>query len=371
MEKRLIRAAEHLEGSLFKQFDVTYQEMAIKFAKGITRGGDPANYNQSQILDEYAELLESFDNKFLGIDVTKLPYQTQYFNFDTPSSESDEIKKQLNKIPRSSHASHLGDDQQQALFFERTEKQNSYYKELFKTDKIGWYNTFPEITYTFNKDGMRNNFDLDSLEDNKFIPVFGDSNTLGMGLRVEDLWYNKLDEELPIYNSGVVTGNTIDAFLLMKSMYKTKKFNKAYVCIPHAERWTGISDKGFVEGITGGEHYFLNQFQCAPNVLNKHTRQLYRWMALQCITNFCIQNDIELKMFDETTFMTVKWSVEQDLILPNWFNVWKSLLPELKIVNDCQEGLEEWYKYVSRDALHFGTTWHTKIAKYLVDSEAS
>ena len=42
------------------------------------------------------------------------------------------------------------------------------------------------------------------LIDNEFIPVFGDSNTVGRGLPVRERWHSKLNEELPIYNAGAI-----------------------------------------------------------------------------------------------------------------------------------------------------------------------
>ena len=155
--------------------------------------------------------------------------------------------------------------------------------------------------------GTRNHIEFDDLTENEFIPAFGDSNTFGMGLPEHELWYNKLGEEHPIYNAGVINGNLTDVYLMMTSMYKSKKFKKAYVVTPHAERWTGVSDAGYFEGITNGAHYFLEQFAHAPEVLNINTRQLYRWMALQSIINFCaVQNPFPaLTWFDLLSYLVM------------------------------------------------------------------
>ena len=64
--------------------------------------------------------------------------------------------------------------------------------------------------------------ELSDLTENEFIPAFGDSNTFGMGLPEEELWYNKLGEVHPIYNAGVINGNLTDVYLMMTSMYKSK-----------------------------------------------------------------------------------------------------------------------------------------------------
>ena len=52
MEDRLLRAAEHINKQLFEQFNGSYSEQAHKIVKAITRGGDPAYYNDDEIIDD-------------------------------------------------------------------------------------------------------------------------------------------------------------------------------------------------------------------------------------------------------------------------------------------------------------------------------
>jgi|TARA_A100001011_G_scaffold226842_2_gene234907 hypothetical protein len=354
MEDRLLQAAQHLEKQLFEQFNAPYIEVAHNIVKAITRGGDPAYYSDDEIIDDMLPILNSQENEYT-IQVDKLPYTIPYINFDVPNTDIDTLKNALG-----------GTKDSQSKFFKRMQKFNEKYQELFDIDKEQWYKQYPKISYTLNKEGMRNTYSLDDLDENKFVPVFGDSNTFGMGLPVEDLWYNKLQLNLPIYNSSVISGSLLDAYLLLTSMYKVKKFKMAYVVIPHSERWNGVSDKGYHEGISNGEHYFLKQFENVGASLNQNTRQFYRWVATQALTSFCLLNDIELHLWDNNTFTTVKWCYEKDLHVPNWMFIFKHMIPKLKIANECNEDITKWHKHTARDFVHFGTEWHDKIADYML-----
>ena len=353
MEDRLLRAAEHINKQLFEQFNGSYSEQAHKIVKAITRGGDPAYYNDDEIIDDMLPILNTQQHQYT-IQVDKLPYTIPYINFDVPNTDIDTLKDALGGTNR---------------FHKRMKTINEKYQELFDIDKEQWYKQYPTISYNLNKEGMRNTYSLDDLDENEFVPVFGDSNTFGMGLPVEELWYNKLNLKLPVYNSSVISGSLLDVYILLTSMYKTKKFTEAYVVIPHSERWSGVSDKGYIEGISNGQHYFLKQFENVGTSLNKDTRQFYRWMATQALTNFCIVNDIKLHIWDSNTFSTVKWCYDQDLHVPNWMTIFKQMIPELKIANDCGKDINEWPKHTARDFVHFGTEWHDKIAEYLLTNK--
>ena len=378
MEDRLIRAASALNRQLFEQFNGSYTDVAHKTVKAITRGGDPANYDDDEIIDYMVPILHTQRNEYT-IQTEKLPCTIPYISFDVPNDEIEELKNALGGTKNPNYddfrkrnlAGTLSKKESdnikfQQRYFDRLEKYQHKYQELLNVDKNGWYAQFPEISYVLNKEGMRNPYNLDDLTDNEFIPVFGDSNTFGMGTPEEHIWYNQLDEELPIYNSGVISGTLMDVYNLLTSMYKTKKFKKAYVVIPHSERWNGISEKGYIEGISSGTHLFLKQFEDIDEVLNQNTRQSYRWMATQALTNFCIINDIELHLWDNNTFATIQWCKDQDLHVPSWLFIYRHMIPKLKIANDCGGGIEDWPKHTARDFVHFGTEWHDKIAKYML-----
>ena len=113
----------------------------------------------------------------------------------------------------------------------------------------------------------------------------------------------------------------------------------------------------------GRSTYFICE---ALAVLNQNTRQYYRWMATQALTNFCIINDIELHLWDNNTFATIQWCKDQDLHVPSWLFIYRHMIPKLKIANDCGGGIEDWPKHTARDFVHFGTEWHDKIAKYML-----
>ena len=391
MEDRLIRAASALNRDLFEQFNGSYTDFALRTVKAITRGGDPENYDDEEIIDYIVPILQTQQNEYT-IQTEKLPCTIPYISFDVPNQEIDELKNALGGakkptyqdfrrhalagtksstevIKQARSEKESADAKFQQRYFERLEKYQHKYQELFDIDKNEWYAQFPEISYILNKEGMRNTYNLDDLTDNEFIPVFGDSNTFGMGTPEENIWYNQLNEELPIYNSGVISGTLMDVYNLLTSMYKTKKFKKAYVVIPHSERWNGVSENGYHEGISNGAHYFLKQFENIDAALNQNTRHYYRWMTTQALTNFCIINDIELHLWDNNTFATVQWCKEQDLHVPNWLFIYRHMVPKLKIANDCGEGIEDWPKHIARDLTHFGTEWHEKIAEYMLTNK--
>ena len=164
MEDRLLRAASALNRELFEQFNGSYKDFALNTVKAITRGGDPANYNDKEIIDDMIPLLEKQKNEFT-IQVEKLPCTIPYINFDVPNQEIDElrhalagVKKLSTKFPK--------------RYFDRLEKYQNQYQTLLNVDKVGWYEQFPQISYELNKEGMRNNHNLDDLKDNNFLPVF-------------------------------------------------------------------------------------------------------------------------------------------------------------------------------------------------------
>ena len=136
---------------------------------------------------------------------------------------------------------------------------------MFDITKEEWYEQYLAISYNLNKEGMRNNYSLDELEDNKFVPTFGDSNTFGMGLPVEDLWYNKLELNMPIYNSAVISGLLLDVYILLTSAYNPKVQTGVCCNIPF-RTMNGISDNGLNEGLSNGQHYFLKQFENIPQI---------------------------------------------------------------------------------------------------------
>lgn len=323
--------------------------------KALTRGGDPKAYKIEQIHEQFRPLIETLDSQF-SIRVDDLPIEIPYINFDIPNDISNGINASLSARSQNTPA-----------FLNRGKKEEKRFSEITGLNSREWFDQFPTLSYKINNYGMRNEMSFDDLGDNEYIPAFGDSNTFGIGMPAEELWHNKLKEDLPIYNAGVHSGNLTDVYLMMQSMYDSKKFKKAYVCIPHAERWTGVSDAGYFEGITNGAHYYLEQFKHAPEVLNINTRQMYRWLAIQNIINFCAVNDIELRMYESNTFMHVGWCGEQNLHIPNWYFIFQHMHKNIKIVNDSKDDPTTFYKHTARDLIHFGSEWHDKMAQHLIN----
>lgn len=365
MEDRLLRAAEILDSKSFEQFDKPYPEIALQMTKSLTRGGHYHTYKKQEVMENTWEVLRK-QIKTYGVKANKLPYETEYFNFDIPNDDRgylEDFKNALSGQGPDSGKSRSG-------IHNRMLKINDKYKEYFGITKQQWYDFFPSLTYKLNTEGMRNDFDFADVNEYEFVPVFGDSNTFGMALPVDDIWFNKLNLNMPIYNSSVCSANLIDVYLLLVSMYNTKKFNSAYVVIPHSERWTGVSDNGCIEGIANGDHYLLKQFEHIGKSLNTNTRQFYRWIALQCIINFCLVKGIKLHLWENNTFRTLSWCAENNIVVPNWLFMHKRMISGLKIANDFPDGYEQWPKFCARDMVHFGTDWHDAIAEYMLTKEA-
>ena len=361
MEDRLLRAAKLLDLKSFEQYDKPYPEIAYKFVSGLTRGGHVKNYKKQEVIENtYKVLNQQDDLSTFSLNTEKLPLSTNYFNFDTP----DDGRGFLEDI-KSAFANHTDNKG----IHEKFVKVGNKYKEIFGITKKDWYDFCPNVTYNFNKEGMRNDFNFADVKEKEFIPVFGDSNTLGMGLPIEEVWYNKLNLNMPIFNSAVCSASLIDIYILLVSMYRTKKFDTAYICSPHSERWTGVTKSGNIEGVSHGQHYILKQFLNAEEVLNTNTRQLYRWMALQSIVNFCLANDIKLHIWENNTFRTVTWCAENNIPVPNWLFMHKSMIKGLQIANDFTEDYKVWPKFVARDMTHFGTDWHDAIADFMLTNE--
>lgn len=369
MDDRLLRAAQQLDKEYFEQFNVTYSEMALKFNKAITRGGDPDVYKDNDLLETTLQMRREQNNEYT-VQSEKLPTEVPYLSLDVANEQIEDLKMSLSSPAFTKDFDENTLDPITRRLYKRVQEHTYKYKELLNVDKQGWYEKFPKFTYKLNKQGNRNDFNFEDLTENEFVPVFGDSNTVGMGLPVDELWYSKLNEELPIYNASAICGNLMDAYMLLVSMYKTKKFKKTYICIPHSERFSAVSDEGIIEGLTPAKHWFLKQFEHSDIVLNNNTRQMYRWVALQGIINFCLLNNIEVRLFDKNTFATVTWCTENELYVPNWMFIFKNMIKGVKLVNDCDADITEWPKHVARDHTHFGTLWHDKIAEYMLTTKA-
>ena len=64
MEDRLLRAAEHLNKQLFEQFNAPYIDVAHNIVKAITRGGDPAYYEDDEIIDDMLPIFEQQQHQY-------------------------------------------------------------------------------------------------------------------------------------------------------------------------------------------------------------------------------------------------------------------------------------------------------------------
>jgi hypothetical protein len=69
---------------------------------------------------------------------------------------------------------------------------------------------YEDVSYHFNNYGHRSQLDPTTLISNEYILIVGCSHTMGVGILESDIYFNKLNLTLPIYNLGLSgSGNDI------------------------------------------------------------------------------------------------------------------------------------------------------------------
>lgn len=254
-------------------------------------------------------------------------------------------------------------------------KDHDYLQRKFRTlDKLlnvgmsieNWRKNYEDVTYQINSIGLRSHLEFEDLEPNKFIPVFGCSNTFGLGTRYENLWFNQLDEDLPRFNMGMSSNGVVETLLTLKKLYKEKPFKKAYAVLPHCERTAHISNKGWHEGgsfyqSTLDEWLYLNQ------CFNSESRHMYISICYSALLDFCKVNDIELNIYATFTYGHLKHCIEWEMPVPNSMRTATFELKNIKFIDPKKHSLSEMQKHVARDCVHFGVTWHSRIADLFKD----
>ena len=69
-------------------------DVAHNIVKAITRGGDPAYYEEDEIIDDMLPIFEQQQHQYT-IQTEKLPYKIPYINFDVPNTNIDILKNAL------------------------------------------------------------------------------------------------------------------------------------------------------------------------------------------------------------------------------------------------------------------------------------
>lgn len=232
-----------------------------------------------------------------------------------------------------------------------------------------WWSTYDKgnpITYNINSLGLRSDLEFEDLVPNEFIPVFGCSHTQGVGTAEKDIWWNKIGENLPIFNCGLSASGPMEVYLLLRQLYEQKPFEKTYVCVPHSERTAHISNKRIIEGGVHYQQVFLKEFEHIHTAINMETKNMYTSITVSAIEDFCKAHDIELKMYAKNTFQGIKDFINWDIIAPPLTKMYIPILgKELKIVDPNIHTPEQIKNACARDLIHYGVNWHDKIAEYM------
>ena len=233
-----------------------------------------------------------------------------------------------------------------------------------------WWSKYDEgnpITYNINSLGLRSNLEFEDLVPNEFIPVFGCSQTFGVGTAEKDIWWNKLGENLPIFNCGLSASGPMEVYLLLRQLYEQKPFEKTYICVPHSERTAHVSNKRIIEGGVHYQQVFLKEFEHINTAINMETKHMYTSITISAIEDFCKANDIELKMYAKNTFQGVKDFMNWDIIAPPLTRMYIPVLgKDLQVVDPEQHTPEQIKNACARDLIHYGKNWHDKIADYMI-----
>lgn len=245
------------------------------------------------------------------------------------------------------------------------EKNRTRFKKNFRINGITkeeWYNDiFPKFKYSVNSVGLRTPLESQDLKPNEFIPVFGCSHTFGTGIPEEWIWHQQLNESLPIFNCGISGAGVTECYLLLKKLYEFKPFKKAYVAVPHKERFCAISKRGCVEGLLGS---FIKEL--ATLNPNQDTANMYASIAQDALELFCYKNDIELVTYIRGSLASAhdfeRWAV----YAPPHHVRYKTLF-DLTTVNDVELEKDQYPNYVGRDLVHYGKFWHESLADHLTN----
>ena len=320
---------------------LSFDEYVKHFTSAFTRMNDFTLYSKDDFYDGVYDKLKKQTSRNT-FKVSECPMTLDYISMDSPEGSIEDILD----VWSSGHNIHKK---------HRNVLKGISRKEWF--DKI-----FPKFKYNINSLGFRSSIETKDLTDNEFIPVFGCSHTWGVGIPEEWIWYNNLGETKKIFNCGIVSGGVHEAYMFMKTLYREKKFNKAYIVIPHSERFVYITDKKLVEGLsTIGTNPFLKQLDIDPNL---DTKNFYRNITLDAIKMFCEKHNIELFGYIKHSLVSISdFSTKFRLPGPPLHHQFQRLFSDLKTVNSMQIDKHDMPNYVARDMLHYGKKWHELVVK--------
>lgn len=335
------------------------------FVKGITAGITRMGiHNYVYTDDDYTEEAKTFykdvliGNPEYLINLDQLPKIYKYLSLDTPQFG----------------VKYLGAFADTEIKPEDRENNRIKERRLRKHTNVGmdldeWFEKYDpndEISYVMNSCGLRTTLEFEDLVENEFIPIFGCSHTQGLGTAEKYLWYNHLGENLPLFNCAVASAGPMEVFLLLRQLYEQKPFNKAYVCIPHAERIVHVSNRRIIEG---GVHYqqaFLKEFANINEAINNETKNIYADITVSAIENFCKVHDIELKMYAKHSVIAMRDFIKWDILAPPVLDYYRAIMPELQIVDPKKHTPEQIMDATARDMIHYGRNWQRCITNYML-----
>lgn len=341
--------------------NLDFPEFVKLFTAGITR---MHQYNYAYKEEDFTEKAHKFlrenkvENTEYLVNLDDLPKTYKLLSMDTPIYQENFLRT-------------LGENKDtdaDPLNRKILEKQIARYTNVGMSAEEWWkkYDADDEITYELNSCGLRTKLEFDDLEPDKFIPVFGCSHTQGLGTQEKHLWYNHLNEKLPIFNCALSSSGIMESFLLLQQLYEQKPFKKAYVCVPHSERIAHVSKRRIIEG---GVHYqqnFLKETELINDIVNAETRNLYTDITKTALISFCKANKIELKYYIRNSVSSIKDFVEWDIIAPPMAYIYLGIYKDLQIVNPKKHTFEQIKDSTARDMVHYGRNWQRCIAKYML-----
>jgi len=338
-----------------------FPDFVKAFTAGITRMhiGDYL-YKEEDFLPASWEFYkdESIGNRDYLIHLEDLPKQYKNLSLDTPHATKKWLKAFSDK--------NIDEDPNNRTIRDRVV---SRFTDIGMSLEDWWskYDEGNPITYNINSLGLRSNLEFEDLVPNEFIPVFGCSQTFGVGTAEKDIWWNKLGENLPIFNCGLSASGPMEVYLLLRQLYEQKPFEKTYICVPHSERTAHVSNKRIIEGGVHYQQVFLKEFEHINTAINMETKHMYTSITISAIEDFCKANDIELKMYAKNTFQGVKDFMNWDIIAPPLTRMYIPVLgKDLQVVDPEQHTPEQIKNACARDLIHYGKNWHDKIADYMI-----
>lgn len=360
MSKAKDKLLDKLVSPFQDKVNLDFNTFVRSFTAGITR---MAMYNYAYVDDDFTQQsLDFYKDALIGnpeylINLDHLPKTYKYLSMDTPQYGEKTMRA-------FSNTEHKQDPQSVRI----RDRQIKKYTNVGLPVDEWWekYDPNGEIEYQMNSIGLRTKYEVEDLTPNEFIPIFGCSHTQGLGTAEKDIWYNHLGENLPLFNCAIASAGPMEAFLFMRQLYKEKPFKKAYVCIPHAERVVHASNRRIIEG---GVHYqqaFLKEFELINQAMNSETRDIYANITISAIENFCIANDIELKMYAKTSISAMRDFIRWDIIAPAIVDFYRVILKDLKVVDPKIHDFDTIVDSTARDMIHYGKNWQRCITKYML-----